>query len=54
MFSFQLLEVPYKFVQGAQTENKSQFNTIMEQSKFDCPVLIGYINVITITLIRLT
>ena len=37
MFSFQLLEVPYKFVQGAQTENKSQFNTIMEQCKFDCP-----------------
>ena len=30
-----MLEILYKFGQDTQTENKSQFNTIMEQSKFD-------------------
>ena len=30
-----MLEISYKFGQGTQTENKSQFNTIIEQSEFD-------------------
>ena len=50
-----MLEIPYKFGQGTQTENKLQFNTIIEQSEFDHYFsTIGYINVTTIALVRLT